>query len=89
LIKAHRFEEAEKKYTEAIKMDPANKKLNSLIYSNRSVTWSKRKQNFKALDDLNKSIELNPLYTKSLMRRAEISMEIGEYTTAINDYVKI
>lgn len=30
----------------------------------------KRKQPLKALDDLNKSLELNPGYTKSLMRRA-------------------
>lgn len=34
----------------------------------------KRKQNLKALDDLNKSLELNPNYTKSLIRRAEVNM---------------
>jgi hypothetical protein len=30
----------------------------------------KRKENLKALEDLNKSLELNPSYTKSLARRA-------------------
>jgi Tfp pilus assembly protein PilF len=49
----------------------------------------KRKQNLKALDDLNKSLELNPCYDKSLIRRAEINMERGEYTAAIMDYSKI
>ena len=49
----------------------------------------KRKDNLKALDDLNKSLELNPNYTKSLVRRAEVNMDRGEYTAAIFDYNKI
>lgn len=59
-IKNQKFEEAEQKYTEAINLDPSNKKLNSIIYSNRAQTFIKRKDIFKALDDLNKSLELNP-----------------------------
>ena len=55
-------------------MDPFNKKLNSVIYSNRALTYMKRKENLKALDDLNKSLDLNPEYTKSLVRRAEVNM---------------
>lgn len=49
----------------------------------------KRKKNLKALDDLNKSLELNPNYTKSLMRRAEVNMEREDYSGAIHDYGKI
>lgn len=49
----------------------------------------KRKENLKALDDLNKSLELNPNYTKSLMRRAEVNMLREAYTDAIHDYAKI
>ena len=49
----------------------------------------KRKQNFKAIDDLNKSLEMNPNYLKSLVRRAECNMEREEYTQAIQDYNKI
>jgi len=41
------------------------------------------------LDDLNKSLELDPNYTKSLVRRAEVQMERGEYTAASMDYSKI
>ncbi len=63
--------------------------MNSIVYSNRALTFMKRKQNLKALDDLNKSLDLNPNYTKSLMRRAEVNMEIENYTAAIQDYSKI
>lgn len=49
----------------------------------------KRKENHKALNDLNKSLELNPNYTKSLMRRAELNMQREDYTAAIHDYSKI
>jgi Tfp pilus assembly protein PilF len=58
-------------------LDPFNKKLNAVIYSNRALTYMKRKEQLKALDDLNKSLELDPEYTKSLVRRAEIQMERG------------
>ena len=37
----------------------------------------KRKQTLKALDDLNKSLNLDPNYLKSLVRRAEVNMERG------------
>ena len=49
----------------------------------------KRKQNLKALDDLNKSLEMNPNYLKSLVRRAQVNMEREEYTKAIHDYNRI
>ena len=77
MIKNQKYEEAEQKYTEAINLDPSNKKLNAIIFSNRAQTFIKRKETFEALDDLNKSLELNPEYDKSLMRRAELNMERG------------
>lgn len=49
----------------------------------------KRKQLLKALDDLNKSLALNPNYTKSLIRRAEVNMDREDYSSAIQDYGKI
>jgi len=35
----------------------------------------KQKQWLKALDDLNKSLELDPKYTKALVKRAEVNVE--------------
>ena len=49
----------------------------------------KLKQWTNALNDLNKSLELNPNYTKSLVRRAEVNAEKEDYTAAIHDYSKI
>ena len=43
MVKANKYAEAEQKYTEAINLDPINKKLNSIVYSNRALTFMKRK----------------------------------------------
>jgi hypothetical protein len=42
LIKQKKWREAELKYSEALNLDPFNKKLNSVIYSNRALTFMKR-----------------------------------------------
>ncbi len=89
MIKKSHWQDAEAKYTEALNLDPYNKKLNAIIYSNRALTYMKRKMWTKAAEDLNRSIELNPHYIKSYVKRAEVNMERGEYTAAIQDYVKI
>ena len=89
LIKQQKWKQAEEKYTEALNLDPFNKKLNAIIYSNRALTYMKRGEKIKALQDLNKSLELDPNYMKSLIRRAEINMEREDYTSALNDYSKI
>ena len=49
----------------------------------------KRGEKIKALQDLNKSLELDPNYIKSLVRRSELHMEREDYTAALNDYGKI
>jgi DnaJ family protein C protein 7 len=49
----------------------------------------KRGEKSQALQDLNNSLELNPNYMKSLIRRAELNMERQEYSDALSDYSKI
>ena len=49
----------------------------------------KRGLKIKAIEDLNKSLELDPNYMKSLVRRAELNMERQDYGAALNDYSKI
>jgi DnaJ family protein C protein 7 len=88
-LKQNKFVEAENKYTEALNLDPFNKKLNSIIYSNRALTFMKRKKTNLALEDLNKSLELDPNYIKSLVRRSDINMERGDYSNALKDFSKI
>ena len=70
LIKQQKYREAEAKYTEALNLDPYNKKLNSIIFSNRALCFMKTGEKIKAIQDLNKSLELDPNYMKSLIRRA-------------------
>ena len=89
MIKQKKYKEAEAKYSEALNLDPYNKKLNSIIYSNRALCFMKTGDKIKALQDLNKSLELDPNYMKSLVRRAELNMDREEYTAAIHDYGKI
>ena len=72
LLKANAYKEAAEVYSEALLLDPSNKKLNSILFSNRALTYMKQNQKLRALDDLNKSLELDPKYTKSLVRRAEV-----------------
>jgi Tfp pilus assembly protein PilF len=45
-------------------------------------------EQIKALEDFNKSLELEPDYLKSLLRRAEISMKREDYSAALNDFVR-
>ena len=89
LIKEQKYSEAADQYTEALSIDPANRKLNAVILSNRSLAYSKQKEWTKALDDLNKSIELDPVYLKSYARRAELQIERKEFTAAMMDYNKM
>lgn len=58
-IKENNFDESIKIYDEALLIDPNNKKLNSVILSNRSLAWVKKKDYKRALEDVNLSIELN------------------------------
>lgn len=48
-IKQKKYREAEAKYTEALNLDPFNKKLNSIIYSNRALCYMKIGEKIKAI----------------------------------------
>lgn len=56
MIKQKKYREASVKYTDALELDPFNKKLNSIIYSNRALCFMKTGDKIKALQDLNKSL---------------------------------
>lgn len=60
--------------------------MNSIIYGNRSLAYLKKKELNKALEDTNKSIDLNDKYVKSYIKRAEIKMQLQDYDGAIYDY---
>lgn len=88
-IKNKKFDEAFESYSQALELDPNNKQLNSILYSNRALAFMKQEKWNDALRDCNKSLELNPKYVKSLVRRAEIKMKKGDYDEAVYDYNSI
>ena len=88
-IKAKKYEEAYQCYSQALELDPFNKNLNSIIYSNRALALMKMDKLGEALTDCNKSLELNSKYIKSLLRRAEIKTKMGDHDAALYDYQTI
>lgn len=88
-IKESDFDQSIKIYDEALLVDPNNKKLNSVILSNRALAWVKKSEFKKALEDVNLSIELNESYFRAYLRRADIRCKMGEYDAAIADYNKV
>ena len=73
-------------YSKALLEDPANKIFNSLILSNRAAAYMRQKDFITALTDLNKSIHLNPDYTKAFMRRGNVYTHMGRFKEAYADY---
>lgn len=88
-IKEDKLDESILIYDEALLVDPNNKKLNSVLLSNRSLAWVKKKEFKRALEDVNLSIELNDKYFRAYLRRADIRMKMKEFDAAVVDYHKV
>ncbi|XP_040157529.1 U-box domain-containing protein 70-like [Anopheles arabiensis] len=83
-VKAGNFTEAILHYTHAIKLSPAD----PILYSNRSLAFCKMQQYYYANADADKAITLNPTWAKGYFRKAEVSMAVGQYDTALLSYGK-
>jgi Tfp pilus assembly protein PilF len=70
-------------------MDPFNVKLNSVIYANRGLVYSKMRKNDDAIKDFTKSIELNPHYYKAYHRRGDVYNTNSDFDSAEMDYRKV
>lgn len=80
IFKQQNYEEALVYYTWALQLnnDP-------IFYSNRSVCHLKMGQPEKCIKDCTSALELDPKYTKCLLRRAQTYETIGQYEKAILD----
>eukprot|EP01060_Flectonema_neradi_P010377 TRINITY_DN17457_c1_g1_i1.p1 TRINITY_DN17457_c1_g1~~TRINITY_DN17457_c1_g1_i1.p1 ORF type:complete len:485 (+),score=97.63 TRINITY_DN17457_c1_g1_i1:48-1457(+) len=85
LFKARQYEEADEKYTEALLIDPQNKKLNSVLFNNRAANRMSLKRYEDALKDVNKAIEADEYFTKALVRRSRINEELEKWDDALKD----
>ncbi|KAL6930109.1 hypothetical protein ACO0SA_001516 [Hanseniaspora valbyensis] len=80
IFKKQNYEEALVYYTWALQLsnDP-------IFYSNRSVCHLKLNQPEKCIKDCTSALEIDPTYTKCLLRRAQTYETIGKYEEAILD----
>ncbi|XP_023020069.1 tetratricopeptide repeat protein 2 [Leptinotarsa decemlineata] len=84
-----RFQEACQLYTEALEIDPFNKKTNSKLYFNRATAYSRLTKTREAIADCTAALNLDETYLKALLRRAKCYMDLGEYEEAVRDYEKV
>ncbi|CAH1183620.1 unnamed protein product [Phaedon cochleariae] len=87
--KACRFQEAHKLYTEALEIDPLNKKTNAKLYFNRATVLSRLTKTREAIADCTAALNLDDTYLKALLRRAKCYMDSNEFEEAVKDYEKI
>jgi stress-induced-phosphoprotein 1 len=83
-LTAGNFVDAIVHYSEAIKLDPKN----HVLYSNRSAAYTKSGDFQKALDDAEKTIEINPTWPKGYSRKGSALFSLQKYPEAFDAYQK-
>jgi DnaJ family protein C protein 7 len=82
-------EEAIKYYSECLELDPSYKSYNSIIFANRAAAQIKLTKYQEAIEDLDKSVELNADYAKAYFRRGEVRILMEEFEEAVRDFKKV
>lgn len=81
-LTAGNFEEAIDAYTQAINLDSNN----HVLYSNRSAAYAKAGKFESALADAEKTIEINPKWTKGYSRKGSALSYLKKYSEAFQAY---
>lgn len=79
-----KYDEAIKYYTSAIELDPKN----HVLFSNRSAAHAKAGNYWAALEDANKTVSLNPSWSKGYSRKGSALAYLGKHEEAIAAYEK-
>ncbi|XP_074365368.1 TPR repeat-containing thioredoxin TTL1-like [Apium graveolens] len=82
LFKSERYTEACAAYGEGLRLHP----LNSVLYCNRAACWYKLGQWERSHDDCNQALNIQPNYTKALLRRAASNSKLERWAEAVKDY---
>ncbi|GAV64063.1 Thioredoxin domain-containing protein/TPR_2 domain-containing protein/TPR_8 domain-containing protein/TPR_11 domain-containing protein [Cephalotus follicularis] len=82
LFKSERFTEACSAYGEGLKLHPAN----SVLYCNRAACWFKLGLWERSIEDCNQALNMQPNYTKALLRRAASNSKLERWVDAVRDY---
>lgn len=72
LFKSERYTEACAAYGEGLRLHP----LSSVLYCNRAACWYKLGQWERSHDDCNQALDIQPNYTKALLRRAASNSKV-------------
>ncbi|XP_052838044.1 stress-induced-phosphoprotein 1 [Drosophila gunungcola] len=81
-LNAEKFDEAVAAYTEAISLDGQN----HVLYSNRSAAFAKAGMFQEALEDAEKTIELNPTWPKGYSRKGVAAAGLHDFMKAFGAY---
>ncbi|KAH8266668.1 hypothetical protein KR018_008726, partial [Drosophila ironensis] len=81
-LNAEKFDDAVAAYTEAIALDGQN----HVLYSNRSAAYAKAGKFQEALEDAEKTIQLNPTWPKGYSRKGVAAAGLGDYMMAFEAY---
>ncbi|XP_015687705.1 dnaJ homolog subfamily C member 7 isoform X1 [Protobothrops mucrosquamatus] len=80
-------------YTEALAIDPNNRKTNAKLYCNRGTVNSKVSAQLgklcEAIGDCTNAIKLDDTYIKAYLRRAQCYMDTEQHEDAVRDYEKV
>lgn len=83
-----KFEESLNMYSEALKIDPFNKKINSKLYCGRGIVQTFLNRRSESIQDFSRAIELDATFLKPVLKRASIYFELENTEAAIADYEK-
>ncbi|CAL9227468.1 unnamed protein product [Arabidopsis halleri] len=86
------YEEALSKYAcalELVQEFPESIELRSICHLNRGVCFLKLGKCEETIKECTKALELNPTYTKALVRRAEAHEKLEHFEDAVTDLKKI
>ncbi|MBN2049062.1 MAG: (p)ppGpp synthetase [Spirochaetales bacterium] len=84
LHNAGRFQEAVAIYTTILERD-VRKDIQSVILTHRGMAYFSGGMSAEALEDFNRAVELDPLYTKARYYRAVHSRTVGDFQAAFRD----
>ncbi len=83
-LASENYSEAIDIYTKAIQLDDKN----HVLYSNRSAAYVKAGKYEEALEDANKTIELNPTWAKGYSRKGTALSFMQKYPEAMAVYAE-
>ncbi|KAI9770146.1 MAG: hypothetical protein M1840_003596 [Geoglossum simile] len=87
--KADKPHEAAQIYTRALEVDPANRKINTLVLHNRALCHMKMKKWLAAISDCNLALGIDPHYLKARKTRARALGQDGKWEETVREYKSI